>query len=212
MTVVGPDGRARCAWVGDDAASMRYHDREWGVPVSAPQAALESLVLETFQAGLSWRVVLAKREAFRSALHGFDPERLAACDEGDVARWMTDRSLIRHRAKLLAAIANARAFLELERNGPGLQALVTSFVSEPARRQEPRPEAPAEGSRANGSRANGSRAAASRAAARALRSRGFRYLGPSVVHAHMQATGLVPAHRPGCFRCEAQGTALEGAA
>lgn len=189
MSVVGSDDRPRCSWAGRDPLSIRYHDREWGVPPSDARGAFEHLALETMQAGLSWRVVLGKREAFRAELDGLDPERLAVRGEADVERWMRDPALIRNRAKLRAVLANARAFLELEGAGPGLQATLDAFLTDAERRPE----------RASGVAA-ASTVPASRRAAAALKERGFRFVGPTVLYAHMQATGLVRDHDAGCFR------------
>ncbi len=197
--------RPRCAWTGIDPLLLRYHDDEWGLPPRDAGAAFEHLALETMQAGLSWRVVLGKRAAFRAELDGLDPERLAARSEADVDRWMRDPSLIRNRAKLRAVVTNARAFLELEEEGPGLQETLDAFLTDADRqpRRPPGVAAPGE-------------IPASRRAAAALKGRGFRFVGPTVVYAHMQATGLVRDHDAGCFRRAADrtggtaGTAAEG--
>ena len=189
MSVVGSDGRPRCAWAGHDPLLIRYHDQEWGVPPADARAAFEHLALETMQAGLSWRVVLGKRAAFRSELDGLDPERLAERGEADVDRWVRNPALIRNRAKLRAVLTNARAFLELEGAGPGLQSTLDAYLTDADRRP----------SRAPGVAA-ASAVPASRRAAAALKARGFRFVGPTVLYAHMQATGLVRDHDVGCFR------------
>jgi DNA-3-methyladenine glycosylase I len=166
----------------------RYHDEEWGVPLVDPRRTFEFLLLETMQAGLSWRVVLHKREALREAFAGFDPERVAAFGEPQVATMLGDARLIRHRGKLEAAIANARSFLALEEAG-GFVPHVWSFVGGAPRQNRFRrvEEVP-------------SVTPESRALAADLRRRGFRFVGPTVLYAHMQATGMVNDHLLSCPR------------
>jgi len=177
-----------CPWVGDDPLMRRYHDQEWGVPLFDAGRTFEFLVLETMQAGLSWRVVLHKREALREAFAGFDPERVAAFGPGRVDAMLADARLIRHRGKLEAAIGNARAFLELEA-GPGFVPHAWSFVGGAPRQNRFRSldEVP-------------SATPASTAFATDLRRRGFRFVGPTVLYAHMQATGMVNDHLVDCPR------------
>ncbi len=186
---IGPDGRRRCGWVTDDPLYLRYHDEEWGVPVRDDRLLFEFLVLETFQAGLSWLTILRKREAFRRAFAGFDPEKVARFGERQVARLMGDRSIVRNRRKIEAAIANARAFLAVREAEGSFADWMWSFVEgRPIvnrwRRDE---DVPAE-------------TPLSRAISRELRARGFRFVGPVVVYAHMQATGMVMDHVVPCFR------------
>jgi DNA-3-methyladenine glycosylase I len=177
-----------CPWVGDDPSMRRYHDEEWGVPLFDPRRTFEFLLLETMQAGLSWRVVLHKRAALREAFAGFDPERVAAFEEQDVATMLADARLIRHRGKLEAAIGNARAFLALE-EGPGFVPHAWSFVGGAPRQNRYRrlDEVP-------------SVTPESEALAGDLRRRGFRFVGPTVLYAHMQATGMVNDHLLSCPR------------
>jgi DNA-3-methyladenine glycosylase I len=180
---------ARCPWAQGDALLARYHDEEWGVPLYDPVRTFEHLILETFQAGLSWRVVLGKREAFRRAFHGFDPEVVAAMGERDVERLAQDATLIRNRAKLVAAIANARAFLAMQERGPGFVSHAWTYVGDAPRvhawtRPEEVPTTSPEAT----------------AWAHDLKRRGFRFVGPTVMYAHMQATGLVNDHLLGCPR------------
>jgi DNA-3-methyladenine glycosylase I len=180
---------ARCPWAEGDALMARYHDEEWGVPVHDPRLAFEHLILETFQAGLSWRVVLGKREAFRRAFAGFDPHAMAALGPEDVERLAQDATLIRNRAKLAAAASNARAFLAMEEEGPGFVPHVWSYVGGRPRvhhwtRSE---DVPATDPVAT-------------ELARDLKERGFRFVGPTVMYAHMQATGVVNDHLVGCPR------------
>ncbi len=186
---VGPDGRPRCGWVTDDPLYLRYHDEEWGVPVRDDRRLFEFLVLETFQAGLSWLTILRKREAFRRAFAGFDPERVARFGERRIARLMEDASIVRNRRKIEAAIANARAFLDVLDVEGSFAGWMWRFVDGAPivnhwRRDE---DVPAE-------------TALSRKISRELRARGFRFVGPVVVYAHMQATGMVMDHVVPCFR------------
>ena len=189
--VTGADGRARCPWAAG-AVYERYHDEEWGVPLTGDRDLFERIVLEGFQSGLSWIVVLRKREAFRAAFAGFDPAAVAAVGEDDVERLLGDAALIRNRTKIEATIANARAVEAMrERDGDGaLERLVWSFA--PAARAEhvaPQDSAdvPAPSS-------------AAKALAKALRAEGLRFVGPTTVYATMQAAGLVDDHLAGCWR------------
>jgi len=186
---VGPDGRPRCGWVTDDPLYLRYHDEEWGVPVWDDRRLFEFLVLETFQAGLSWLTILRKREAFRRAFAGFDPEKVARFGEQQVGRLMEDASIVRNRRKIDAAIANARAFLAVREAEGSFAEWMWGFVDGAPlvnhwRRDE---DVPAE-------------VPLSRKISRELRARGFRFVGPVVVYAHMQATGMVMDHVVPCFR------------
>lgn len=179
----------RCPWSEGDPLLARYHDEEWGVPVHDDRTHFEFLLLETFQAGLSWRVVLRKREAFRRAFAEFDPVRVAAFGPGDVDRMMADAGLIRNRRKLEAAIANARAFLDVQAEHGSFDAYAWPFVggSPILHRFARQEEVPATAPEA-------------KAFATDLRARGFRFVGPTVIYAHMQATGLINDHLLGCPR------------
>lgn len=185
-TVTGPDGRPRCPWGASTPDYREYHDTEWGVPLHGTAALFERLSLEAFQSGLSWLTILRKREAFRRAFHGFDPVVVAAFTDDDVARLLTDRSIVRNHAKITATVRNARAVTEL---GADLDALLWSFAPDPAAR--PAPVSLAEVA---------ARTPESEAMARALRRRGLRFVGPVTCHALMQATGMVNDHLAGCFR------------
>jgi len=187
--VIGADGRSRCGWADATPDYRAYHDEEWGVPQRAEVQLFEKLCLEAFQSGLSWLTILRKREAFRSAFAGFVPERVAAFGPADVVRLLDDRGIVRNRAKVEAAIANARATLELP---AGLSALLWSFAPDPAARPRPRSlaEVPAT-------------TVESTAMARELRRRGFRFVGPTTAYALMQACGLVDDHLTGCWRAAA---------
>lgn len=178
-------GKTKRCFGDGDPLYEHYHDAEWGRPVTDERGMYERLCLEAFQAGLSWRTVLYKREAFRAAFAGFDPERVVCYTRRDVARLMRDTGIIRNRMKIEAALANARALLDLREAGKSLVALVWSFV--PARSATPRRVAdmPAKTS-------------ASEALSKALRAEGFRFVGPTTAYATMQAAGLVNDHLAGC--------------
>ena len=183
--VVGADGRARCAWAGQSADYVEYHDEEWGRPVHGERALYERITLEAFQSGLSWLTILRRREGFRTAFSGFDADAVAGYGDDDVARLLQDASIIRNGAKIRAAVTNARAVVRLREDG-GLDRLVWSFA--PPRRP--------------------TRVAAltdvpavtpeSTALAKALRGRGFAFVGPTTAYAAMQACGLVDDHVDGC--------------
>ncbi len=183
----GDDGRRRCGWCLGTADYVAYHDDEWGRPVVDDVRLYEKLCLEGFQSGLSWLTVLRKREAFRRAFGGFAPDVVAEFGPGDVARLLADPTLVRHRGKIEATIANARATLAVQADLGSLAALVWSF--EPRRRGRPVPrrlgEVPAT-------------VPESVALAKALRSYGFRFVGPTTAYAAMQSLGLVNDHLADC--------------
>lgn len=181
----GEDGFVRCWWCGGDPLYVAYHDHEWGVPVRDEHRLFEKLCLEGFQAGLSWLTILRKRPAFRAAFAGFDPVRIAQYTDHDVARLLTDPSIVRHRGKIEATIANARAYATLVEQEGSLAAFVWRYA-------EPSGPAP------RGPEDLPSDTPASRALARELKRRGWRYLGPTTVYAFMQAMGLVDDHLVGC--------------
>ena len=183
-TIVGPDGLRRCWWCGEDPLYFDYHDTEWGRPLRDERALFELLCLEGFQAGLSWITILRKRERFRQVFDGFDPERVSAYGEADVDRLMADPGIVRNRAKVLATIGNARRFLELVSGGGSLADHVWSF-------------APPLGSEGHtGARAT---SPASVSLSKDLKRRGWRFVGPTTVHAFLQAMGLVNEHDDGCW-------------
>lgn len=184
--VVGEDGLARPTWAAADPLLREYYDTEWGLPVRDERGVFERLSLEAFQSGLSWRTVLAKRPAFRSAFAGFDPQAVAGFGDADVDRLLGDPGIIRNRAKILATIGNARATLELRGEG-GLAAFIWSF--QPDRTPEPRTwdEVP-------------STSPESVALSKALRARGFRFVGPTTMFALMEAIGIVDTHLLGSHR------------
>jgi len=184
--VIGEDGVPRCPWGAASPEYVSYHDAEWGMPVHGEAAHLERLTLEAFQSGLSWLTILRKRPAFREAFAGFDPDAVAAFDEADVERLMADAGIVRNRAKVLAAITNARATVAL-RDDVGLPAFLASFRPEPAPAPESLDDVPAT-------------SAASLAMSKALKKRGFAFVGPTTMYALMQAIGLVDDHLAGCHR------------
>jgi DNA-3-methyladenine glycosylase I len=181
--VVGADGLARCGWGGSTPDYAVYHDEEWGRPVHGDDALYERVTLEAFQSGLSWLTILRKREAFRAAFAGFHIETVAAFGEADVARLLADAGIVRNRAKVEAAIANARAAADLPE---GLAVLLWSYAPPPRPR---RPRSLAEVP---------SVTAESTALAKELKRRGFRFVGPTTAYALMQATGMIDDHLAGC--------------
>lgn len=185
-TIAGDDGLRRCPWALSHTLNLHYHDTEWGVPVRGERALFERIMLEAFQSGLSWLTILRKREAFREAFAGFDPEIVAAFTDVDVARLMGDARIVRNRAKIIAAITNARAVLDLRADG-GLDDLLWSFAPETS----PAPAVPAEVPTTSPE---------SVALAKALKKRGFVFVGPTTAHALMEAVGMVDTHLVGCFR------------
>ena len=184
--VAGPDGRHRCPWGATDNELYRqYHDTEWGQPLHGRNELYERLCLEAFQSGLAWITILRKRESFRSAFAGFDPERVARFGEDDVERLMNDASIVRNRLKIDAAVSNARAILDFE--DTDLDTLLWSFAP------EPRPARLTEISEIPASTVE------STALAKELKRRGLRFVGPTTAYALMQATGRVDDHLSGCW-------------
>jgi DNA-3-methyladenine glycosylase I len=181
--------RPRCWWAGSDPLMLAYHDEEWGVPVHDDRTLFEFLVLEGAQAGLSWMTILRKREGYRRAFAGFDPDRVAAFGEADVGRLLADASIVRNRAKVEAAVGNARALLQVRDERGSFAEHLWSFVGgrplQPGRRSLA--DLPAETPEARTLSAD-------------LRRRGFRFVGPTIVYSLMQACGLVNDHLTGCFR------------
>lgn len=176
----------RCAWCGTDPLYVAYHDREWGRPETDSRALFEKLVLDGFQAGLSWLTILRKRENFRAALDGLDPVRLARWSEAEVARALADPGIVRHRGKIEAAVTNARAWEAIEAR-EGFDRFLWRFVDFRPRRNawESMAEVPAE-------------TPMSREMSKALKAEGFRFCGPTIVYAFAQATGLVNDHLVTC--------------
>ena len=185
----GEDGRARCVWGSGPADYRDYHDAEWGRAVHGDTALFERLSLEAFQSGLSWLTILRKREGFRRAFSGFDPQRVADYEERDIERLMGDASIVRNRRKIEATVSNARALVALQAAGESLDALVWSH--RPPRRARPRSMADIPAASVE-----------STALSRELKRRGFSFVGPTTMHAAMQACGLIDEHVEGCFVAE----------
>jgi DNA-3-methyladenine glycosylase I len=179
----------RCPWPGTDPLYIAYHDEEWGVPERDDRALYEKLVLDGFQAGLSWITILRKREAFRSAFDGFVPEKVARYTSKKVEALMRDEGIVRNRAKIEGAIASARTWLQMMEQGAGFSTYLWGFVGgKPiVNRYEAITEIPAETD-------------LSRAISKDLKSRGFKFCGPTIVYAFMQATGMVNDHLTSCHR------------
>jgi DNA-3-methyladenine glycosylase I len=184
----------RCAWCGDDPLYRAYHDIEWGVPAHDERHLFEMLILEGAQAGLSWITILRKREGYRRAFEGFDPERMAGFDEGRIAALLADPDIVRNRLKVRAAVTNARALLDLRDRGRTLDGLLWDFVDGVPRQNAWRSlaELPA-------------RTAESDAMSRALKALGFAFVGSTICYALMQAVGLVNDHTLDCYRHGALG-------
>lgn len=183
------DPRSRCTWCGTDPLYCAYHDEEWGVPLHDERALFEFLILEGAQAGLSWFTILKKREGYRRAFHHFDVERIARYGEADVARLMADAGIVRNRLKIESTITNARAALALRETAGGLDAYFWNFV-------DGRPID-------NAWKGIGQVPAStplSDAISKDLKKRGFKFVGSTIVYAHMQATGMVNDHTVDCFR------------
>ena len=182
----------RCGWVNDDPLYIAYHDEEWGVPVRDDRKLFEMLILEGAQAGLSWYTILKKREAYRRAFDGFDPERIARYNETKIASLLEDSGIVRNRLKVHAAIGNARALLGLRESGAGFSDFLWELaggapVVNAWRRLEDVPAS----------------TPVSEAMSKALKRRGFRFVGPTICYAFMQAVGMVNDHVVSCFRREA---------
>ena len=177
--------KSRCSWAQKDPLMRAYHDEEWGVPEYDPRALWELLMLEGFQAGLSWQVVLHKREAFQAAFHQFEPKKVAQMKEDDILRLLEDPRIIRSRAKMEATIARARIFLETEATGESFSEFLWSFVGgKPVQNIAPFQ----------------TQTDASTEMSKALKKRGFKFVGPTIVYAFMQAAGMVNDHAADCFR------------
>lgn len=189
MPKVGAGETARCPWCGSDPLYVAYHDQEWGVPCHDERRLFEFLILEGAQAGLSWLTILKKRENYQRAFDGFDPQKIARYGDVDVARLLGDAGIVRNRLKVAAAIANARALLQLYEAGGTLDALLWSFVDgRPiVNRFRSMAEVPAE-------------TPASRAMSKELARRGFKFVGPTICYATMQSLGLVNDHLLACSR------------
>ena len=183
------DAVIRCPWPREDALYVAYHDEEWGVPEYDDRALYEKLVLDGFQAGLSWITILRKRENFRRAFDDFAPEKIARYKPAKIEKLMQDAGIVRNRAKIEGTVLSARAFLEAMEKGPGFSALLWDIAGGKPKTNRFRStgQVPAE-------------TEVSRAMSKELARRGFKFCGPTIVYAFMQATGLVNDHLVGCFR------------
>jgi DNA-3-methyladenine glycosylase I len=180
-TVLSPDGKPRCRWCAAAPEFLHYHDTEWGFPVEDDFRLFEKLCLEGFQSGLSWRTILAKRENFRKAFHGFDYNKIAKFTEKDVARLLQDEGIVRHKGKIEAVINNAQRAKELVKQEGSLAAYIWQF--EPKQIAVPQ---------------TASTSAESVALSKALKKQGWKFVGPTTVYAFMQAMGLINDHVEGC--------------
>jgi DNA-3-methyladenine glycosylase I len=178
--------KTRCVWAGDDPLMVAYHDQEWGVPERDPRALWEKLMLDGFQAGLAWITVLRKREAFRKAFAGFEPGKVAAFGERDILRLLDNPGIIRSRAKIEATIGGARVYCEMRDRGEDFAAFCWSFTKGKV-------------SKGDG-RSFPARTDLSEAVSKELKRRGFKFVGPTIVYAWMQAVGIVNDHAASCFR------------
>ncbi len=191
-----PGSVHRCAWSDNDPLMRAYHDTEWGVPERDSRALWEKLMLDGFQAGLSWLTILRRREGFRAAFRGFDPRIVAQFNQTDVARLLNDAGIIRSRAKIEATIGNARAYLAMAAAGEDFSDFVWTMAGgQPLQNTGPVP----------------AKTALSEDISKALKKRGFKFVGPVIVYAWMQATGIVNDHSPDCFRRNMVSAALPAA-
>ena len=176
----------RCAWAANDALMRAYHDEEWGVPQRDPRMLWEMLMLEGFQAGLAWITVLRKRDAFRKAFAGFDPAKVARFGERDVERLLADAGIIRARAKIEATITGARIYREMAERGESFADFCWSFTDGKALESDGRTAVAS--------------SPLSERISKEMKRRGFKFVGPTIVYAWMQAVGIVNDHSIGCFR------------
>jgi DNA-3-methyladenine glycosylase I len=183
QTLPGPDGQPRCRWCASAPEFLPYHDREWGFPVDDDQRLFEKLSLEAFQSGLSWRTILAKRENFRAAFKGFDFSLVARFSDRDVERLLADEGIVRHRGKIEAVIHNARCAQDMVEAEGSLAAYFWRHEPGPAELAAPQ---------------SASTSATSIALSKNLKKRGWKFVGPTTVHAFLQAMGLINDHAEGC--------------
>ena len=188
--ITGEDGKKRCPWPGADPLYLDYHDTEWGVPEYDDRALFEKLVLDGFQAGLSWITILRKRENFRKAFDGFNPEKIARYNAKKTAALMNDAGIVRNRMKIDGAVLSAQAWLEIQEKD-SFSELLWSFVNGTPiqNKRKTMGDVPAETDMA-------------KRMSKELKARGFKFCGPTIVYAFAQATGLVNDHLVGCFRHE----------
>ena len=188
-TIPHPDGLPRCSWPGQDPFYVAYHDEEWGVPEYDDRALYEKLMLDGFQAGLSWITILRKRDNFRKAFDNFEPEKIARYRPAKVEKLMQDAGIVRNRAKIEGAVNSARAYLDIMEKGPAFSALLWDFL-------DGKPKV-------NGFRTRGqvpTETDISRKMSKELAGRGFKFVGPTIIYAFMQAVGMVNDHLTTCHR------------
>jgi len=182
-TIIGPDGKPRCQWCHAAPEFFDYHDTEWGFPVSDDRRLFEKLCLESFQSGLSWRTILAKRESFRAAFHDFDYDKISRFTQRDITRLLKDEGIVRHRGKIEATINNARQVKELIKQEGSLAAYIWRYEPDPKKIAKPQ---------------SASTSAESIALSKSLKKQGWKFVGPTTVYAFMQAMGLINDHIEGC--------------
>ena len=183
------NNKPRCTWTGNDILMVRYHDEEWGVPVHDDRILFEFLILEGVQAGLTWQTVLRKRENYRKAFHGFDPSVIARYNDEDIARLLSNPGIIRNRLKITATVMNARKFLVIQQEYGSFDAYIWQFVGgRPIR------------NRVRSMKEIPPTTKESEAMSKDLRKRGFKFVGPTICYAFMQAVGMVNDHQVDCFR------------
>ncbi len=189
MVLGALDGKQRCAWLGDNPAMMKYHDAEWGVPLRGDKPLFAKLILDGFQAGLSWAIILRKRDAFLRAFDGFDPDKMARYTAARRRKLLADPGIVRNRQKVDAAIGNARAYLELQDSGGRFGRFLWEFVDGVPKQNKWKTlrQIPA-------------KTKESEAMSKALVEKGFRFVGPTICYAFMQAVGMVNDHVVTCYR------------
>jgi len=180
---IAPDGKPRCAWTGGAPEFLDYHDQEWGFPVTDDIRLFEKLCLESFQSGLSWRTILAKRENFRAAFAGFDFTKIVNFDEKDIERLLADTGIVRHRGKIEATINNAHRAVEMTEKEGSLSAFFWSYKPDETTLAAPQSASTSE---------------TSKTISKELKKRGWKFVGPTTVYAFMQAMGLINDHAEGC--------------
>ncbi len=181
--------KVRCGWCGTDPLYVKYHDEEWGVPVKDDKTMFEFLLLETFQAGLSWITILRKRENFRKAFDNFDNKKIAKYDQSKIDALLQDEGIIRNKLKVHSAVTNAQAFMEIQKEFGSFTEYIWGFVNHKPIKNiwKTHKDAPATSPESD-------------ALSKDLKKRGFKFVGSTVVYAHMQATGMVNDHIESCFR------------
>ena len=187
--------KSRCWWCGSDPIYVKYHDQEWGRAVHDDRKIFEMLILEGFQAGLSWITILRKRENFRKAFKNFDPKKVARFGAADIRRLLKDEGIIRNRQKILAAINNAQRFLEVKREWGTFDRYIWQFTDYKVLRSK----------RGITPKTIPATSMESDALSKDLKTRGFKFVGSTICYAHMQATGMVDDHAVGCFRLKGKG-------